>query len=395
MNPILKENVRHPISTTELERRWAETRKAMDKQGLDCLVMQNSNEFLGGYVRWFTDIPAQFGYPITVIFPAHEEMTLILSGGPPLPSGPPAWAVRGVKERIGRPYFRSLNYTDTLDAEEVISQLKARGSKRVGIVGKGSMSAASYEYMQQNQGAMEMVDATDLVDAIKAIKSLEELDLIKKTAAIQDAAWAAIPTIVRPGRKEWEINADLVHMLTDMGSEEHLMMLGSAPPGSPAGHKGTYFLNRTVQAGDQLFVMIEANGPGGFYGELGRTVCLGDPPKELLKLWEVAREAQHRTAARLVPGAQPADLLKAYNDFMVSQGYAPEGRLFAHGQGYDLVERPALRSEERIPIAVHMNITVHPIAFNDKAYAFCCDNYIVEEGGAVRIHKTPQEVFVV
>ena len=83
------------------------------------------------------------------------------------------------------------------------------------------------------------------------------------------------------------------------------------------------------------------------------------------------------------------------NDFMVSQGYAPEGRISAHGQGYDLVERPALSSEERIRIAANVNIIVHPIAFNDKAYAFCCDNYIVQEGGAVRIHQTPQEVFVV
>ncbi len=205
LNPTLIENVRQPISTAELERRWAETRKAMQKQGIDCLVMQNSNQYLGGYVRWFTDVPAKEGYPVTVIFPVDDEMTMITSGGAPLPPGPPEWAVRGVKERIGRPYFRTLNYTDTLDGEAVISRLKARGAKRVGIVAKGSMSAPTYEYMQQNRGQMELVEVSDLMDPIKAVKSPEELELIKKAAAIQDAAMAAIPAIVRPGKKEYEI----------------------------------------------------------------------------------------------------------------------------------------------------------------------------------------------
>ena len=187
LNPKLIENVRQPISTAELERRWAETRKAMAKQNIDCLVMQNSNQYLGGYVRWFTDIPAKQGYPVTLIFPVDDEMTVITSGGEPMPPGPPEWAVRGVKERIGRPYFRTLNYTDTMDGETVISRLKARGAKRVGIVAKGSMSAPTYEYLEQNRGQIALVEASDLVDPIKAVKSPEELGLIKKATAIQDA----------------------------------------------------------------------------------------------------------------------------------------------------------------------------------------------------------------
>jgi Xaa-Pro aminopeptidase len=395
LNPTLIENVRQPISTGELERRWAETRKAMAKQGIDCLVMQNSNQYLGGYVRWFTDIPAKEGYPVTVIFPADDEMTMISCGGVPMPPVPYEWAVRGVKERINRPYFRTLSYTDTMDGEEVIGQLKARGAKRVGIVSKGSMSAATYEYIRENRGKIELVDGSDLVDPIKAVKSPEELMLIRKAAAIQDAAMAAMPAIVRPGKKEYEIISAVTHFLMDMGSEEQLLMIGSAPPGVSTGQKNDFFTNRTVQEGDQLFLMIEVNGPGGYYAELGRSFCLGDPPKELLKQWEAAKEAQRRTVERLVAGARPADLIKAHNEFMVSKGYDAEGRLFGHGQGYDLVERPALRADEPMPLAANMNIVVHPFAVTDKAYAFCCDNYIVGETKATPIHKTPSEVLVI
>lgn len=109
----------------------------------------------------------------------------------------------------------------------------------------------------------------------------------------------------------------------------------------------------------------------------------------------MALEAQKRVAKLLKPGAKPGDILKANNDFLISKGYQPEGRLFAHGQGYDLVERPAMRPEENMVLKAGMNIAVHPIAFNDKAYAFCCDNYLIKEDGAERLHKTPQEIFVI
>ncbi len=39
--------------------------------------MRNDEEFLGGYVKWFSDFSARHSYPFTVIFPLDEEMTFI------------------------------------------------------------------------------------------------------------------------------------------------------------------------------------------------------------------------------------------------------------------------------------------------------------------------------
>jgi len=102
-----KERIRAAIPTRELQRRWSAARQAMKAAGIDALVIQNDNQYLRGYVRYFIDIPAEQAYPISLIFPVDDEMTVISSGGPPPPS-PPEWAVRGVKARISRPHFRSL-----------------------------------------------------------------------------------------------------------------------------------------------------------------------------------------------------------------------------------------------------------------------------------------------
>ena len=99
----------------------------------------------------------------------------------------------------------------------------------------------------------------------------------------------------------------------------------------------------------------------------------------------------------LKPGADPAEIWEANNRFLTSRGCTPERRLYAHGQGYDLVERPSMRPEEDMTIKANMNITIHPMTMNAdrSAYVFCCDNFIITKSGAVRIHTTPREIFVV
>jgi hypothetical protein len=102
-----KERLTTSISTAELERRWEAVREVMREHKMDYLIMRNDEEFLGGYVKWFTDIPARHSYPYTVIFPRDDGMTLISSGpNPPADPGPPPWAVRGVKQRLGEPSIR-------------------------------------------------------------------------------------------------------------------------------------------------------------------------------------------------------------------------------------------------------------------------------------------------
>ena len=56
-------------SDQELQRRWKAVRERMEADRIDVLVMQNQNQWLGGYVQWFTDVPARNSYPMTVIFP--------------------------------------------------------------------------------------------------------------------------------------------------------------------------------------------------------------------------------------------------------------------------------------------------------------------------------------
>jgi len=53
--------------------------------------------------------------------------------------------------------------------------------------------------------------------------------------------------------------------------------------------------NRVIQDGDQFQLLIETNGPGGFFTELGRTGVFGKPTPEMLDEFQ----HEHRLPSRL------------------------------------------------------------------------------------------------
>src|SRR2546423_1233459 len=234
------ERINHPISTAELERRWAAVRAAMAEHRIDALLMQSNNDWMGGYVR--------------------------------------------------RAFLRA-----------------------------------------------EFVDASDIVAGIRAVKSREELARIRRTAALQDKAMEETFAAVKPGMRELEVAAVAEHVGHKYGSEQGLFLAGSGPVGTAAVFANRYQQNRVLREGDQFTILIESNGPGGFYTELGRTCVLGRASQEMKDEFAFVLEAQKFTLERLKPGASCRDIWESYNSFMKKNGRPEEKRLYCHGQGYDMV----------------------------------------------------------
>jgi Xaa-Pro aminopeptidase len=392
-----KERLVTVISTAELERRWKAAREMMRDNKIDYLLMCNDEEYFGGYVRWFTDIPARHSYAFTVIFPIDDEMSTI-SSSPPAPADPfpKEWAVRGVKRRLGAPYYPSLYYTSTYDAELSVGVLKEKKRATIGLVGGSNFHLAFYEYLAKHLPGSKFVDVTDQIDRIKAIKSPEEIQMIKRTAQLQDSVMEHVRKMIKPGLRDLDIYAEAHYSATRQGMERGQVLIGSYSPGDPHPFQQRHFMNRALQEGDISVILLEGNGPGGFYTEIARVFSLGEPSQELKDVFAYALEAQKVTLNLLKPGANPKDIWDANNEFLQRKGYPPEGRQYAHGEGYELVERPAIRYDEPMKIQASMNIAVHPFVKSKTLWATVCDNYLITETGVSPcLHKTPKEIIVV
>ena len=391
-----KERLVTSISTSELERRWKAARDMMKENKVDFLLMRNDEEYFGGYVKWFTDIPARHSYPFTVIFPIDDGMTTITSSPlAPADPYPKEWAVRGVKRRLGAPYYPSLYYTSHYDAELAVEVLKEKKEATIGLVGRATLHLGFYEYLLKELPGFTFVDMTDQIDQIKVIKSPEEMELIRGTAKLQDESLNQVREMLRPGVRDVDIYAEAHHAVSVRGSERCQVLISSYPPGQPVGFQQRHFMNRVIKEGDYIAVLIEGNGPGGFYTEIGRIFTLGKPSQELEDVFGNVLEARQRTLDMLKPGAEPKDIWDDHNALMDEMGYPRVGRMYAHGEGYDLVERPAIRFDEPMKIQAGMNLAVHPSGKTANVWAFVCDNYLVtEDGVSPCLHKTPKEIIV-
>ena len=211
---------------------------------------------------------------------------------------------------------------------------------------------------------------------------------------MQDEIFARLLTTVKPGMRDTEITALAQYEGRLLGSEQGLFLGTSAPLGVRSGFADRYQQGRTLKPGEHFTILIENNGPGGFYTELARTMVFGRATQQLLDGFEAMKAAQDHTLSLIKPGASCRDIAAAHDEYMRSRSLPPELRLYCHGQGYDLVERPLIRSDETMTLAAGMNLAVHPGYETDAMFAVICDNYLVEANGPSEcLHQTEKKVF--
>ena len=381
------------VTGAEQNRRWQAVRKMMQDNKLDFLLFQNHHSLFHGYLKWFTGMSCPDAYPFTVIFPREDEMTVITHGPRPIPGVPsPQESLPGIKKIISFPMILSMSYSSDFDAEIVVRELSLYKNCRIGIVGMSFMPAFFYKYVVEHLNTVQFEDITDSIDEIKAIKSDEEIELINETCRLEDALWDYALTLIKPGVTASYVYRNLVQKNLELGAEYTNIMVGAAPAGTAARIASP---DRVIQEGDQFVALIETDGPGDFWGELSRTACLGKVSPELEYQFGLAVEAQKLTVNLLKPGTPAGAFWDANNAFLKSKGFPEEGRIYAHAQGYDMVERPALDRLEKMKVEANMVVAVHPEVKSAKALGWICDDFLVtKKGPAVRLHRTPQKIFV-
>lgn len=383
------------LSAQEMQRRWAVVRERMRDEGIDALVLQNSSDWVGGHIRWFTNQPATNGYPTSAVLALDGAISLIEQGPFGLVRETPG-AADGIARRLTTPSYPSVGYTAAYDAELALAELQRLGARRVGAVAPAGwyhgFGAALREGLAS--AGVAVVDFTDAVDRIKAIKSDEERAHIRAVAAMQDEVMARVAAFIRPGLKDFEVAAYAQYQGQLLGSEQGIFLSSSAPPGQAASFRPRSMQGRTLQPGDVFSLLVENNGAGGFYTELSRIFVLGRASAELREVHARVLEAQRAALAMLKPGTPCTEIYARHNAWLREHGMAEERRLSIHGMGHDMVERPLVRDDETMAIEQGMAIVVHPGVLNERLFVHNTDLYLIESHGPGEcLHRTAKQVF--
>jgi Xaa-Pro aminopeptidase len=147
----------------------------------------------------------------------------------------------------------------------------------------------------------EIVDLTRDLHELRLRKSAAELDTMARAVAITAEAHAAAMHIARPGRHEYEVEAEILRVFRAHGSERpaYGSIVGSGPNATVLHYRKN---DRGMQEGDLL--LIDAGAELGYYAsDVTRTFPVsGRFSAEQRAIYDLVLDAQHAAIDAVKPG---------------------------------------------------------------------------------------------
>ncbi|MFP3138138.1 MAG: Xaa-Pro peptidase family protein [Nitrososphaeria archaeon] len=246
-------------------------------------------------------------------------------------------------------------------------------------------------------GISEINDGqTVLLDARK-IKTKDEINLLKISASIADAAHYEVARNLRPGIRENEIVGIVARTLYSLGADRiEAINVISGPRTNPHHHD---FSDRLIRPGDIVFVDIMSSY-SGYLTCYYRTFVVGKATEEQRKIYQMAYQWLYDSIKILRPGITTKDIAEKWPGPEVL-GYKSELEVLAnqwgHGLGLSLWELPiisrawSLEYPYRIEPGMVFALETYYGVKGEKQAARIEEEVVITDGGYEVITKFPVE----
>jgi Xaa-Pro dipeptidase len=240
-------------------------------------------------------------------------------------------------------------------------------------------------------------DGTALLDRLLMHKLPAEIAALRRAAQMADDAYAVFRDAVKPGRRQYEVVADIEAYLRRRGCPDNFMIIGS-------GGKDVFGMTppseRRIASGDLVTTELTP-AVAGYFAQICRTLVVGKATDAQRRAFDVFREALAAGIAAVRPGATASDVARAENDVFRKYGLGEYTtnkwtRVRGHGLGLFCDSKPHLLEDVDTPLVPGMALIVHPNTYHPEVgYVVLGDAVVVTERGAEVLCKTPRELFEV
>src|SRR5699024_1794439 len=131
----------------------------------------------------------------------------------------------------------------------------------------------------------------------------------------------------------------------------------------------------------------------GYTGDLGRTICLGEPSKIQKEIYQVDHQALQEAIKAVKPGVTCGDIDSVARQVIRDAGYGKYEHKFSTGHqlGYGLHGEPSINKNVDYPLKPGMVLSIEPrITFHDRPSlggVHLEDAVLVTENGYEKISK--------
>ncbi|MDR1615939.1 MAG: Xaa-Pro peptidase family protein [Syntrophomonadaceae bacterium] len=240
-----------------------------------------------------------------------------------------------------------------------------------------------------------LIPCAGVVETLRIIKDEEELNLLRRSAAVNDEVFSTVLNEIKPGASETDIAAMINHQYRLKGCNKEafdIIALAGKNTALPHGRSGASLL----KSGDMITIDM-----GVFYehyvSDMTRTFALGAAGEKFEKLYNILREVQQMGIALVKPGVVCKEIDAAIRAFLKKHNLAD---FFAHstghGIGLEIHEEPVVSLSGGVVLQKNMVITVEPgIYIPGWGGIRIEDSVIVKENGCEVITKSPKEFIII
>lgn len=243
------------------------------------------------------------------------------------------------------------------------------------------------EALKKKKLKVEMVPVDGLVEQVRAVKEPEEIEFIRRSAAIADAAYESVINRIKPGMTELQLAWELEKELRERGSQAlpFEIIVASGPRGALPHAKPT---DRAIEDGDPVVIDMGARYRG-YASDMTRTICSGRPDDTFKKVYNTVLAAQKAATAIIREGITGKKADAAARKIIREAGYGEAfGHALGHGVGLAEHELPRLGPGAEGPLEEGMVFTVEPgIYISGWGGVRIEDTVVMENGKAVPLTK--------
>ncbi|WP_240437811.1 M24 family metallopeptidase [Sciscionella marina] len=244
---------------------------------------------------------------------------------------------------------------------------------------------------QRLPGARQVL-AAPILRELRMRKDETEIAELASVGAAIDRVHTRVPEVLRAGRTEAEVGADIEALIVAEGHESAaFVIVGSGPNGASPHHEVS---QRRIEPGDFVVVDIGGPNPAGYNSDSTRTYVVGEPAPERAEIYEVLRRAQQAAVDAVRPGATAESIDAAARSIIAEAGY---GKRFihrtGHGIGLDVHEEPYIVEGNGLELAEGMAFSVEPgVYFAGEWGARIEDIVLVTADGVRALNNRPHEL---
>ena len=314
-------------------------------------------------------------------------------------------------------FSKTATTREELDAKVIDRFLQARGLRRVAVGTYFPLGMA-----ERLRGAgVELVIDRDLSDRRRA-KRPDEIEALDAAQRATEDAWAKgvdalkRATVRKDGTLELDGETFTAERLRAV-VELRLLELGCVSEGAiiaPGKQAADPHMigSGPLHAGEAIVMDIfPQNKTTRYWADMTRTVSKGEPPAEIVKMYEITKRAQDAGIKALRPGVTGREVHELVEDIIFDAGYdtlrpgqqrsknggVPRGFIHGtgHGVGLEIHEMPTVGRSGIKPLAPGDVVTVEPgIYLPELGGVRLEDMLVITETGSHNLTRAPRQLVI-